>query len=87
MKNDIFKYLTKKLYGIMLLLIIVLLYVMVQYIFKLNVKENYESLTSCLKQGYPNDFCLRVPVQSCITNCPTDNFTIKKFNTFTHKLI
>lgn len=31
-----------------------------------NVVEGYESLTSCLEQGYPHKFCLQVPVQSVI---------------------
>jgi len=32
-------------------------------------KEGYESLSSCLEQGYPKDFCFNVPVQACLTNC------------------
>ena len=38
-------------------------------------KEGYESYSKCIKQGYPNKFCLRVPVEACIDNC---NF--KKWN-------
>jgi len=33
------------------------------------IKEGFESLTSCLEQGYPTRFCKRVPLQACITNC------------------
>jgi hypothetical protein len=35
----------------------------------LSTKEGFESLESCLQQGYPNNFCKRVPIQSWIT-CP-----------------
>ena len=54
-------------------------------------KEGYESLTSCLEQGYPNSFCYEVPVQACLTNCGMEdgdmyNFnntkTVKKVNAF-----
>ena len=34
------------------------------YIFSPTTKENFESYYSCLEQGYPNDFCLHVPIQS-----------------------
>ena len=33
------------------------------------IKEGFESLTSCLEQGYPTQFCKRVPPQACLTNC------------------
>ena len=33
------------------------------------IKEGFESLDSCLLQGYPTQFCKRVPIQSCLTNC------------------
>jgi len=33
------------------------------------VKEGYESLDTCLKQGYPKWFCFQVPIQACLTNC------------------
>lgn len=54
-------------------------------------KEGYESLTSCLEQGYPTSFCYEVPVQACLTNCGIEdgdmyNFnnkkTVKKVNAF-----
>jgi hypothetical protein len=32
-------------------------------------KEGFESLDSCLLQGYPPNFCKRVPLQACLTNC------------------
>jgi len=44
-------------------------------------KEGFESLTTCLKQGYPPEFCKRVPIQSCLKNCPVGTFEEKKFNT------
>ena len=45
-------------------------------------KEGFESLTNCLSQGYPSDFCRRVPLQACLYNCPKGTFEPKKFNTF-----
>lgn len=45
--------------------------------------EAFESLTNCLEQGYPDDFCLRSPVQACVTNCPAGGtFKAKTFATF-----
>lgn len=44
--------------------------------------EGFESLTNCLVQGYPSDFCRRVPLQACLYNCPKGTFEPKKFNTF-----
>ena len=32
------------------------------------IKEGFESLTSCLEQGYPTQFCKKVPPQACLTN-------------------
>ena len=44
--------------------------IMYQYLEKRSkVKEGYESLSSCLEQGYPKDFCFSVPIQACLTNC------------------
>jgi hypothetical protein len=42
----------------------------------------FESIDNCLNQGYPNDFCMRVPLEACVTNCPLGTFLPKKFNTF-----
>jgi hypothetical protein len=42
----------------------------------------FESIDNCLDQGYPNDFCMRVPLEACLTNCPLGTFLPKKFNTF-----
>jgi len=47
-----------------------------------NVVEGFESLTNCLDLGYPNDFCNRVPLEACVTNCPVGTFLPKKFYTF-----
>lgn len=33
------------------------------------MQEGYESLDTCLKQGYPKSFCFQVPIQACLTNC------------------
>jgi hypothetical protein len=33
----------------------------------LTIEEGFESLESCLTQGYPTQFCKRVPIQSYIT--------------------
>lgn len=45
-----------------------------------NFREGYESLKNCLNQGFPDDFCLRSPLQACVTNCPVGTFQEKKFN-------
>jgi hypothetical protein len=44
--------------------------------------EGFESFKNCLSQGYPKDFCMRSPIQACVTNCPVGKFVEKKFNTF-----
>lgn len=33
------------------------------------IKEGFESLDTCLAQGYPTNFCKRVPLQACLINC------------------
>ena len=33
------------------------------------IKEGYESLDTCIAQGYPKWFCMNVPIQACLTNC------------------
>jgi len=50
---------------------------------KKRITEGFESLDNCLGQGYPDDFCLRAPLEACITNCPVGTFKPKTFNTFT----
>ena len=40
----------------------------------------YESINNCLDQGYPTEFCARVPLEACVTNCPIGTFQTKKFN-------
>ena len=50
---------------------------------KTKKKEGFESLMNCKNQGYPHDFCMRVPIQSYI-GPPIGNFTEKKFNTFSY---
>ena len=56
---------------ILIIMFIVFNCIMYQYMEKKHttIKEGYESLTSCLDQGYPKDFCFSVPIQSCLTNC------------------
>ena len=44
---------------------------------KTPVKEGYESLTTCVEQGYPKEFCLNVPVQANLDTrcrCATGEF-------------
>ena len=31
-----------------------------------NIIEGFESLTNCLDQGYPKDWCLQTPIQSVV---------------------
>jgi hypothetical protein len=47
-----------------------------------NKIEGFESLSNCLGIGYPTDFCKRVPLEACVTNCPVGTFLPKKFYTF-----
>ena len=47
-----------------------------------NIVEGFESLSNCLEIGYPTDFCKRVPLEACVTNCPVGTFLPKKFNTY-----
>jgi hypothetical protein len=42
----------------------------------------FESIDNCLNQGYPRDFCMRSPLEACITNCPVGTFMPKVFNRF-----
>jgi len=50
-------------------------------------KEGYESLTSCLEQGYPTAFCNEVPIQACLTNCGEEDINLsKKWNQNTYNL-
>ena len=56
---------------ILLFVLVLLLFIVYNIVYNMsNVKEGYESLDSCLKQGYPKWFCFEVPIQSCLTeNC------------------
>ena len=50
-------------------------------------KEGYESLTSCLDQGYPTEFCNEVPIQACLTNCGEEDINLSnRWNQNTYKL-
>ena len=65
------------IYIFILILFILILFMLILFIFfngimyqyLANKKEGYESLTSCLDQGYPKEFCFSVPIQACLTNC------------------
>ena len=42
-----------------------------------SIKEGYESLTTCMSQGYPREFCFNVPVQAILDKrcrCATGEF-------------
>ena len=54
-----------------IILFIVLTCLLSLYLFHLpKIMEGYESLEECKKQGYPNNFCMHVPIQSMITTAP-----------------
>ena len=46
---------------------------------KNRIKEGFASLDNCLEQGYPDDFCKRVPLEACVSNCPIGTFMPKTF--------
>ena len=56
-------------YNIMLFVILFFILYILSKIFSYKKKEGYESLESCLEQGYPKSFCFQVPIQACLTNC------------------
>jgi hypothetical protein len=60
-----------KFYQYILIFLLISVIARAYYLFfrKKPIKESFESLSSCLEQGYPTRFCKRVPIQSCITNC------------------
>jgi len=60
---------SKIIYNIMLFVILFFILYILSKIFSYKKKEGYESLESCLKQGYPKSFCFQVPIQACLTNC------------------
>jgi len=47
---------------------------------KADKKEGFESLANCSEQGYPDDFCKRIPIEACVSNCPIGTFMPKTFN-------
>ena len=49
---------------------------------KNKVIEGFESYSNCLDQGYPDDFCMRSPLEACVTNCPISTIIPRKFNVF-----
>jgi len=60
-----------RFYHYILLFVLAVLLIRIYVIFfskkEVDIEEGFESLNSCLDQGYPTDFCKRVPIQSCIT--------------------
>jgi len=69
-------------YILFLLSILILLYTIYCIFYSKKPIEGFESLDNCLKQGYPPEFCRRVPLQACLYNCPEGSFKPKKFNGF-----
>ena len=58
-----------------IILIVIILFVSSQKHVK--IKEGYESLTTCVEQGYSKDFCLNVPIQANLDTrcrCATGEF-------------
>jgi hypothetical protein len=74
MEINIYIYYMKNI-NIYLISIIVLVFI--YYYYQKKSIENFESYTNCIDQGYPNDFCLQVPIQSMI-NPPNPNTHIPK---------
>jgi hypothetical protein len=60
-----------KFYHYILLFILAVILLRIYYIFfrkeTVTIEEGFESLESCLSQGYPTQFCKKVPIQSYIT--------------------
>jgi len=51
------------------IILIIPLFLMKDILFKnLSFRENYQSLTDCLNQGYPKDFCIQTPIQAVISD-------------------
>ena len=79
-----------KFYQYVLLFILICVGCRIYYLFFRHTKpkavkneiEGFESLSNCLEIGYPDEFCKRVPLEACLTNCPVGTFLPKKFNTF-----
>ena len=65
--------------------IILILYILsLLYFYNSSIVEEFNSFTSCVKQGYDNNFCLNVPFEGCV-NCDLelkDKFTPKRFFTY-----
>ncbi len=72
-----------KFYQYILFIFLILFVARIYWLFFRNPsKESFESLTNCLEQGYPDDFCMRVPLEACVSNCPLSTIIPKKFNVF-----
>jgi hypothetical protein len=59
------------IYMVMFIFFFIMFVFFINFLSKLSFsnKEGFESYTSCLNQGYPNWFCIDVPVQACLVNC------------------
>ncbi len=73
-----------KFYKYILIIFAITIVARIYYLFfrSTTTKEGFESLANCLSLGYPDDFCKRVPIESCQSNCPLGSFVQKKFNVF-----
>ena len=49
-----------------LILIFTIIVISTYNVYYVYNREGYQSLEDCKKQGYPHDFCMRVPIQSFI---------------------
>lgn len=57
-----------KFYQYILISLLLLIIARVYYLFfyQRRKKEGFDSLEKCKEQGYPLDFCMRVPIQAYI---------------------
>ncbi len=77
--SDVFKYDIRPYLFVALFYFLYLLYMI-----DTKVVEGFESYTSCINQGYDQEFCLNTQPESCI-NCHKelkDKFIPRKFFTF-----
>lgn len=70
-------------YQYILLILFAIIAARIYYLFGRKTEEGFESFVNCKRQGYPHDFCMRVPVQAYI-GPPIGTFTEKKFNKFSY---
>ena len=52
-----------------IIIFILLIIFFVNYIvYPSNIVEGFESLTNCINQGYPKDWCMQTPLQSVLSS-------------------